>query len=523
MSAALIDQLADGLASGRINIREVLGQLTESALHGIIYTSIDPNAKQAATTLFTHRLTTPGAGAGRLVSSIAEAEKCKAGNIPYILFVDETSQEHVPSIKAAQAVITRRGGISSHAAILARQFDKPAMIGVGQHFTLKEGDLATLDGTHGTLYAGELPILPGDMMNPSVHAILKAAEKAYKTLDVYVNADNPEEARIARQLGAKGIGVNRTEHMFNGKETLPLMRRIILAKSAEERKAPLEELKRYQAQEFFGIMKEMDGLPVEIRLLDPPLHEFLPKGENLSAEWRARMEELHETNPMLGLRGIRLGHMLPDVYQAQIQAIAEATKALQLAGLNPMPCVMLPLVAQQEEADALQAYCQSLGLKSSVMMELPSACLDARRLAKGATYFSYGTNDLTQTMLGLSRDDTAKLIEHYVDAGIFKQDPFQTLHPLVAAMIGLSTRIGKIANPDLKALICGEQGGDPASIHVAQKLGVDGVSVSWPRIVGARFAAAQAAAGVEREATADRSILSQVSETLSAMSQALAA
>jgi pyruvate,orthophosphate dikinase len=439
---------------------------------------------------------------------------------------------------AAQAILTSSGSTGSHAAVVARGMGKPALVGTAglvideqkgrarlRNNTISDGDLITVDGTTGAIYLGAQPLVPPQPV-PELDVLLGWADEI-RTLGVWTNADTPEEAAGARRAGAEGIGLARTEHMFLGERT-DVVRRIILSADESTKATALAELKTMQVADFEGLLEAMDGLPVIVRLLDPPLHEFLPSRLELEQEMYRRVplredisdlqemagqvEELEEDNPMMGLRGVRLGLIRPELYRVQTEAAIEAVIQRMQAGGDPRLEIMIPLVGDAEElrrirmmiTEQIEAYSAKsdfdLAIPIGTMIELPRAALVARDLAKVADFFSFGTNDLTQMTYGLSRDDAqARFLDNYVETKVFPINPFQTIDRNgVGRLVSFATREGREANPSLTVGVCGEHGGDPASITFCREVGLDYVSCSPPRVKVARLAAAQAELGAER-------------------------
>jgi len=454
----------------------------------------------------------------------------------------------VHGMLAAKGIVTSRGGRTSHAALVARQFGKPAVVGIAAleinlesremslgDLVVKEGDHISLDGTAGDVYVGKLPTVIPDISNPYLAKILGWADEI-RDLGVRANADYPADAERARSYGAEGLGLVRTEHMFFEPERLPIVQKMIMARNSTERSEALEALLPMQRKDFEGLFRAMHGLPVIIRLIDPPLHEFLPSHDELVrdladlkvqlqhfhtlsevdtalAEIRLkqdhleRVTELRETNPMLGTRGVRLGILIPDLTKMQVRAIFEAACAVKREGVEVHPEVMIPLVGHVNELTtqkrALEAEAKAVmdELNMQVpylfgtMIEVPRAALVADQLAKEAEFFSYGTNDLTQTTFGVSRDDAEKgFLMHYLEHGILEENPFTSIDPDgVGKLIAMGTQLGRGVRPEIEVGICGEHGGDPASIHLCHELGLDYVSCSPFRVPIARLAAAHAA------------------------------
>ncbi len=426
----------------------------------------------------------------------------------------ETTPDDIHGMIAAQGVLTVHGGMTSHAAVVARGMGKPCVAGceglllgdaiaqLGGH-KLREGDVITIDGGTGEVFVGEIELVP-PLMNDDFETILGWADEL-RRLKVRANADNPADAMRARGLGAEGIGLCRTEHMFFGEKRLPVVQEMILAENEGGRRLALERLLPFQQSDFEGIFEAMVGLPVTIRLLDPPLHEFLPSEDQaIDERMRARIRALHETNPMLGTRGCRLGLMFPEIYEMQIRAIARASRTVQeRVGEAPLVEIMHPLVGFAEELRRLAALTERIwaeeapGIAHTVgtMIELPRACVLAGKIAESAQFFSFGTNDLTQTALGFSRDDAeGKFLTRYLEDGVLERNPFEVLDQEgVGDLMRIAVERGRAAKPQLKIGICGEHGGEPRSVGFCHRLGIDYVSCSPFRVPLARLAAAQAA------------------------------
>ncbi len=493
---------------------------------------IDPKAERRVLT--TGLPASPGAAAGEIVFNSDEAENARKAGRKVILVRVETSPEDIHGMHAAEGILTTRGGMTSHAAVVARGMGKPCVSGAGQirvdyakgtltvgQTVLKAGDVLTIDGGNGQVLLGEVkmqkPELSGEF------ATLMGWADAVRRLKVRANAETPDDARTAREFGAEGIGLCRTEHMFFEADRIQSVREMILAADDKGRRAALAKLLPMQRQDFVQLFTIMSGLPVTIRLLDPPLHEFLPHGEaEIAAVAQAlgvtpealkhRATELHEFNPMLGFRGVRLAIAYPEIAEMQARAIFEAAViAARETGKAVIPEVMVPLVMGVAELDLVKARIDAMAkeviaeskveltYQVGTMIELPRAALRAEEIAKSAEFFSFGTNDLTQTTLGISRDDAASFLGAYTAKGILAADPFVTIDQEgVGELVKLAAERGRKARPDIKLGICGEHGGDPASIGFCESVGLDYVSCSPFRVPIARLAAAQAALGAVR-------------------------
>ena len=494
----------------------------------------------------------PGAAVGRIVFTADEAvEKAGRGaeKQPVILVRAETTPEDIQGIEVAAGILTSQGGMTSHAAVVTRGMGKCCVAGAGEIAiderarqlrargqVLKEGDWITLDGSNGRVFKGRKRLLPPDPENLAMlEQFLKWAEP-FRKIGVRANADIPRDAEKAREFGAEGIGLCRTEHMFFAPDRVPHMRAMIMAKTEKERRAALKKLLPMQRKDFAGLFRVMDGLPVTIRLLDPPLHEFLPKREELMVEigvleatkpkspklkpLRAvlqRVEELHEFNPMLGHRGCRLGITYPEITEMQARAIFEAAVAVEKEGIKTHAEVMIPLTATLKELvhqaaivrrvadEVFKEKGKSVHYLVGTMIELPRACSIAGEIAQEAEFFSFGTNDLTQTTFGFSRDDINKILPTYLAEGILKQDPFAVLdREGVGELVRIGIERGRKTRPGLEVGICGEHGGDPASVEFCHQVGMDYVACSPFRVLTARLAAAQAGASDKLQGRADR-------------------
>jgi pyruvate,orthophosphate dikinase len=511
-AAAALRAAVAFVEEGLIGPDEAVQRIDPAAIEQLLHPAIDPSV--SVDVAGRGLAASPGAACGAVVFDADEvAAAAEHGDV--ILVRPETTADDIHGLIGAVGVLTARGGMTSHAAVVARGMGKPCVAGcaalhvdtenrtaeLGGHVLL-EGDVITIDGTTGRVVVGAVPLVEPA---PSVdfEQILDWADAA-RVLGVRANADTPEDALRARQNGAEGIGLCRTEHMFMADDRLPVVRQMILASTDEERSAALGLLLPMQQRDFEGIFEAMAGLPVTIRLLDPPLHEFLPPLEEIDdEETRARVASLHEANPMLGTRGCRLGLQWPGIYEMQIRAIARAARAVEArTGVAPEVEIMHPLVAFEQELVRLQELTArtvaeegGIAYLCGTMIELPRAALRAGDLARHADFFSFGTNDLTQTTLGFSRDDAqGRFLTYYLEHGVLPEDPFATIDVEgVGELIRVAVERGRDANPDLHVGVCGEHGGDPASIGFCHDAGLDYVSCSPFRVPVARLAAGQAA------------------------------
>ena len=520
-----VDMVRDGL----IDKKEAVARIVPASLDQLLHPTLDPKA--ARKVIAKGLPATPGAATGKAVFSADEAEKQARGGEKVILVRRETSPEDIHGMHAAEGILTSTGGMTSHAAVVARGMGKPCVAGAGdvridaragtltvRGTTVKAGDQMTLDGSTGEIMLGVVPTVQPELSGDFAELMTWADE--VRTLGIRTNAETPADAAQARKFGAEGIGLCRTEHMFFDGDRITAVREMIVADDEKSRRAALAKIEPMQRQDFIELFEIMAGLPVTIRLLDPPLHEFLPKtqadmealAKDLGVEPReveARANKLHESNPMLGHRGVRLGISFPEIYEMQARAIFEAVAEVQKKGGKPViPEIMIPLIATKKELDLMKAVVdhvaeevsqmsgQKLDYLVGTMIELPRACLRAGEIAESAEFFSFGTNDLTQTTFGLSRDDSASFLEKYQQRGIFEHDPFASLDAEgVGELIELACERGRKARAKLKLGICGEHGGDPASVFFCHKAGLDYVSCSPYRVPIARLAAAQAALG----------------------------
>ena len=517
----------DMASEGLITREEAILRVDPMALDQLLHPTLDPDAPRDV--IAKGLPASPGAASGAVVFDADTAEKRKAAGDKVILVRVETSPEDIHGMHAAEGILTARGGMTSHAAVVARGMGRPCVSGAGSLSIsakdkvmkvagreIREGDVITIDGASGEVMAGAVatvqPELAGDF------GTLMEWADGVRRLKVRANAETPLDCQTARDFGAEGVGLCRTEHMFFDADRITAVRQMILADSEAGRRAALAKLLPAQRSDFTAIFEVMAGLPVTVRLLDPPLHEFLPHEENEFAEVAAaadvdvevlkrRAAELHEFNPMLGHRGCRLGVTYPEIYETQARAIFEA--ALDVAdksGAAPIPEVMIPLVATKRELDLMKAVVdaaaqavfaergKTIDYLVGTMIELPRAALKAGEIAETGEFFSFGTNDLTQTTLGVSRDDAARFLGAYVEKGIYAKDPFVSLDvDGVGELVELAAERGRKTRPGIKLGICGEHGGDPASIAFCAKVGLDYVSASPYRVPIARLAAAQAA------------------------------
>jgi pyruvate, orthophosphate dikinase len=520
-AAAAVRAAVDMVGEGLITREEAIARIDPAQLDQLLHPMIDPTADWEVAAKGLNA--SPGAASGKVVFDSDTAEdRGKAGE-KVILVRWETTPDDIHGLIQAAGILTSHGGMTSHAAVVARGMGKPCVAGcealeidhdgrrarLGQA-ELVEGDVVTIDGGTGAVIVGEVPLVP-PQINEDFETILEWAD-GVRRLKVRANADNPEDAMKAREFGAEGIGLCRTEHMFFGEDRLPVVREMIMADGEDGRRDALDRLLPFQQSDFEGIFEAMAGLPVTIRLLDPPLHEFLPEeSEATDDRMRHRIRALREANPMLGTRGCRLGLQYPEIYEMQVRAIVAAARAVQeRRGEAPLVEIMHPLVGFAEELRRLreltvrtaEGEAPDVEYLCGTMIELPRACVRADEIAEYADFFSFGTNDLTQTVLGFSRDDAeGKFLTYYLEDGLLKRNPFETLDQSgVGELMRVAVERGLGAKEDLKLGICGEHGGEPASVAFCHELGLDYVSCSPYRVPLARLAAAQAAlkeAGVE--------------------------
>jgi pyruvate,orthophosphate dikinase len=526
-AAASLKIAVDMAREGLIDHTEAVRRVNPAALDQLLHPTLDPKAPRKL--LAKGLPASPGAACGIVVFSADEAEARAQKGESVILVRIETSPEDIHGMHAARGVLTTRGGMTSHAAVVARGMGRPCVAGCGgvtvdynnQYLSaggvrIEAGQIITLDGATGEVFIGTVamvePQLSGDFST-----LMGWADKV-RRLRVRANAETPLDAETARRFGAEGIGLCRTEHMFFDPERIGAVRQMIMAETEQGRRAALARLLPFQRKDFLDLFEIMAGLPVTIRLLDPPLHEFLPHSEYEIAEVAAslgteveamqrRMQELSEANPMLGHRGCRLGISFPEIYEMQARAIFEAAAEIgRKTHKAPVPEIMIPLVATKRELEITRAMVDRVAQEVfaeggyhvvysvGTMIELPRAALTADAIATVADFFSFGTNDLTQTTFGLSRDDAGKFLPLYIEKGIFPKDPFVSIDPDgVGALVRIAVEKGRSVRPDIKLGICGEHGGDPSSIHFCESVGLDYVSCSPYRVPVARLAAAQAA------------------------------
>ena len=538
----------DMVDEGLIERREAVARVKPEQVDYFLHPQFEPRARKAATKLASGLNVSPGAAVGVVAFDADTAERWAKDGRDVVMVRPETKPDDVHGMLAAKGILTSSGGRTSHAALVARQFGKPAVVGVAAlhidlerremsvgDLVIKEGDVISIDGTTGDVYLGELPTVIPDIDNPHLTTLLSWADDI-RTLGVRANADYPADARRARDYGAEGLGLVRTEHMFFEADRLAIVQRMIMARTLTERAEALAALLPLQRGDFEGLFRAMSGLPVIIRLLDPPLHEFLPSHDDLTSaladlkmqlqhmrtfeemdaalavirhkqDHLARVTELREANPMLGTRGVRLGILIPELTRMQVRAIFEAACIVAREGIDVHPEVMIPLVSHvnelrsqkrelEEEARLVMAeQGVSVTYRFGTMIEVPRAVLTADDLATDAEFFSFGTNDLTQTAFGVSRDDAEKgFLMHYLERGIVEENPFATIDEAgVGRLIEMGTELGRSVRPDLEVGICGEHGGDPASIVLCHRYGLDYVSCSPFRVPIARLAAAHAA------------------------------
>ncbi len=526
--AAMIKIAIDMLHQGYIDEKTVLQRCDAEKLDELLHPVFDEKALVMAKPITYGLPASPGAAAGQVVFHADEAEEWNKEGKDVILCRIETSPEDLRGMSSAKGILTSRGGMTSHAAVVARGMGKCCVSAANNLYidyktrkmtingkVFNEGDWLSLNGSTGNVYEGQIPTQDAKL-DEDFDELMQIAEK-YSKMEVWTNADTPHDAEVARNFGAKGIGLCRTEHMFFEEDKIVSMREMILAKDEDGRRKALDKLLPLQKKDFYGIFKAMDGLPVTVRLLDPPLHEFVPHDEKGQMEMakvmgisyediNERVESLMESNPMLGLRGCRLGNLYPEITEMQTRAIMEAAIELKNQGIRAVPEIMVPLTgivyefkAQKDiiEKTIKEVFAEkndSVDYKIGTMIEIPRAALTAHKIAKEADFFSFGTNDLTQMTFGYSRDDVAKFLPMYVDKGILKHDPFAVIDENgVGQLVNLAVQKGREVKESLKCGICGEHGGDPTSVKFCHSVGLDYVSCSPFRVPIARLAAAQAA------------------------------
>ena len=513
-AAAAVKAAVDMADEGLISREDAIARIDPAQLDQLLHPMIDPTADWEVATKGLNA--SPGAACGAIVLDADTAEERGKAGESVILVRWETTPDDIHGLIQAAGILTAHGGMTSHAAVVARGMGKPCVAGceglsidmaartitVGDR-TLSEGEVLTIDGGTGAVIVGEVPLVAPEV-NDDLQTILGWGDQ-HRTLKVRANADTAEDAAKAREFGAQGIGLCRTEHMFMAEDRLPVMREMILADSEEGRRQALDKLLPMQQGDFEAIFEAMAGLPVTIRLLDPPLHEFLPPPEQVTDErTRRRVRQLQESNPMLGTRGCRLGLQWPEIYEMQVRAIVRAARVVdKRTGEAPLVEIMHPLVGFEEELRRLRELTVRVAEEEApevdylcgTMIELPRACIRADEIAEQADFFSFGTNDLTQTALGFSRDDAeGKFLTHYLEDGVLEKNPFETLDvDGVGDLMRIAVERGRSAKPDLKLGICGEHGGEPKSVAFCHEIGLDYVSCSPYRVPLARLAAAQAA------------------------------
>ncbi len=528
-AAAAVKVAVDMVEEGLIDKKTAVMRVAPAQIEKLLHPYFDPKEKDKADILTTALPASPGAAAGKAVFRSDAAEEWVERGEKVILVRLETSPEDIGGMAAAEGVLTARGGMTSHAAVVARGMGEPAVCGAealdvseekrqfkAKGEIVKEGDWISIDGSTGQVMKGNIKTIKPEGLEGPIAKIMKWADK-FRRLGVRTNADAPDDAKVAFEFGATGIGLTRTEHMFFGEERLPVVRRMIVSRKVEDRKKALNELEPFQRDDFYGILKAMDGYPVTIRFIDPPLHEFVPQDpkaqERLAKDLNIEIDELkeiinelHEFNPMLGHRGVRLSITYPEIAVMQTRAIIGAAIDLKKEGKDPRPEIMIPLVGIEAELKTLRELVtkeadkmiEEAGVELEylvgTMIEVPRGAITADEIAKHAEFFSFGTNDLTQMTFGYSRDDAGKFIKDYLEKGILERDPFKKLdRDGVGQLVKMAVEKGRSVRKDIHLGICGEHGGDPYSIEFCHMVGLDYVSCSPYRVPIARLAAAQAA------------------------------
>ncbi|MDK2906896.1 pyruvate, phosphate dikinase [Petrotoga halophila] len=536
-AAAAVKIAVDMVKEGLINKQEAVMRVKPADIEKLLHPIFDLEELKNAQYIGKGLPASPGAATGKIVFSADDAEKLAKDGEKVILARPETSPEDVGGMNVAEGILTSRGGMTSHAAVVARGMGKTAVVGAedividlknkvikSNGVELKEGDWISIDGNEGKVYAGKIKTVRPEGLAGDISVLLEYADEV-SVLGVRANADIPRDAKVAREFGAQGIGLCRTEHMFFGPERINKMRTMIVSKTEEQRRAALEQLLPFQRSDFKGLFEEMEGFSVTIRLLDPPLHEFVPESEEQikevakmigisEDELRSIVKDLEEFNPMMGHRGVRLAITYPEIAEMQTKAIILAAIDLIKEGKKVQPEIMIPVVGNVKELTILKESIKQIAdelikennvdleYKIGTMIEVPRACVVADQIGAEADFFSFGTNDLTQLGLGFSRDDYGKFIGDYIEKGIYEKDPFQQIdREGVGRLIKLALDGGRSTNPKLKVGICGEHGGDPDSIEFAHLVGLDYVSCSPYRVPVARLAAAQAAVNYKRGKT----------------------
>jgi len=527
--SAAIKMAVDMKREGMIDKETALLRVKPEQLDELLHPMLDSEAEKSAPLLGKGLPAGPGGASGRAVFTADDAEQWHKNGERVILIREETSPEDVHGMHAAEAILTAKGGMTSHAALVARGWGKCCIVGCSElqidvskkevvigEDTISEGDWITMNGTEGKIYSGAVELIDADPdTHPEYKELMVWADEV-RQLKIRTNAESPDDAKQAIKFGAEGIGLCRTEHMFFDEARILAIRKMIFADNEKDRRSAVMELLPYQKEDFMGILKAMEGMPVTIRLLDPPLHEFMSLSKDQEKSLadnlnigvntvKNRVSALHELNPMLGHRGCRLGIAYPEITEMQARAILEASAELTKSGVSVLPEIMIPLVGtvteyiDQEKVirkvarDVMKEYELELEFMVGTMIELPRACLTADEIAKHAEFFSFGTNDLTQTTFGFSRDDIGSFLPDYLDRGILSEDPFQSLDVNgVGKLVSMAVKHGRDVNEKIKIGICGEHGGDPASIHFCKENSLDYVSCSPFRVPIARLSAAQA-------------------------------